>query len=435
MDAGRRELRDGGLYARGGVIEQVGPTAALPETADEILDLQGRHILLPGLVNTHHHFFQIFTRAFVPDGTLFAWLRSLYPVWARLRPRHIDLSTRACAAELLLSGCTTTSDHLYLLPNGCRVDDEIAAMQEMGLRFTAVRGSMSIGTSRGGLPPDALVEDEEAVLTDCQRLIETWHDPRPYSMLRIALGPCAPFTVSEALMRETAALARTYPGVRLHTHLAENAEDMAYMSRRFGERPARWAERLGWLGPDVWHAHCVRLDDDGIARFARTGTGVAHCPCSNLRLASGAAPVRALRDAGVSVGLGVDGPASNDACNLLHEARQALLVARLREADPAGLRAREALELATRGGAAVLGRDDIGVLAPGKCADFVTIDLDRPVLAGAADPVAAVVLCQTDRVDHAFVAGRQRVQNGRLVHVDHAALAARVREAARELAG
>lgn len=435
MDAARRELHGAGLYARDGVIEQVGPDDTLPQQADEILDLGGRRLLLPGLVNTHHHFFQIFTRTFSPDGRLFPWLRSLYPVWARLRPEHIHLSARACAAELLLSGCTTTSDHLYLLPNGCRIDDEIAAMQEVGMRFTAVRGSMSIGESAGGLPPDALVEDEASILDDCQRLIETWHDPRPHAMLRIALGPCAPFTVSEDLMRETAALARAHPGVRLHTHLAENDEDLRYMLEHYGSRPEPWAERLGWLGPDVWHAHCVQLDAAGIARFARTGTGVAHCPCSNQRLASGAAPVRALLDAGVAVGLGVDGPASNDACNLLHETRQALLLARLRERDPAGLGAREALELATRGGAAVLGRDDIGILAPGKCADFITVDLDRPELAGAADPVAAVVLCQLDRVDHAFVAGRRLVDQGRLTHLDHPALAAAVRAAAGALLG
>ncbi len=433
MDDQRRELRDAGLLARDGVIEAVGPSAELPATADEVLDLQGKFLVLPGLVNAHHHFFQVFTRTVAPDSTLFPWLRTLYPIWSRLRPEHIDLSTRLCAAELLLSGCTTTSDHLYLLPNGCRIDDEIAAMQEMGMRFTAVRGSMSIGESAGGLPPDALVEDEDAILADCQRLIETWHEPAPHAMLRIALGPCAPFTVSEALMRETAALARAYPEVRLHTHLAENDEDLAYMARQYGSRPGPWAERLGWVGEDVWHAHCVKLNAAEIGLFARTGTGVAHCPCSNMRLASGAAPIRALRDAGVAVGLGVDGPASNDACNLLHEARQALLLARLREGSVAGMRAREALEIATRGGAAVLGRDDIGVLAPGKCADFVAIDLERPVLAGAADPVAAVVLCQVNYVDYVCVHGRMLVEGGRLTHADHAALAARGRAVTRDL--
>lgn len=434
MDDERREIRGGALLLRGNVIEAVGRSSELPPAASEVLDLQDRYIVMPGMINTHHHFFQVLTRVVKPDGTLFPWLETLYPVWANLRSKDIYLSAQLAAAELLLSGCTTSSDHLYILPNDCTIDDEIQALADIGMRFTAVRGSMSIGESKGGLPPDSAVEQEPDILKDSQRLIEAYHDSSRHSMLRVALGPCSPFTVSTDLMRESAALARQYEGVRLHTHLAENRDDIAYSGRRYGMRPGEWAESLGWLQRDVWHAHCVWLNGKEIEMFAAAGTGVAHCPCSNMRLASGAAPIRSMLDAGVNVGLGVDGAASNDASNMLHEARQALLLARVREIDVAGMTAREALEMATVGGAKLLGRDDIGHLAPGMSADFIAVDTWRKPHVGAhADPVAALILCQTDTVDYSFIDGRKIVDRGRLASVDYDALAEGARRAALEL--
>ena len=421
MDDERREIRRGGLFVRDNVIEQVGETDTLPETADEVLDLGDRHVLLPGLVNTHHHFFQTLTRA-VPaaqNATLFGWLQALYPIWSNLTSEGIYASTQMAAAELMLSGCTTASDHLYLFPNDCTLDDEIQAAQDIGLRFHASRGSMSVGESKGGLPPDALVEEESSILRDSQRLIEQYHDNTRHSMMRLVLAPCSPFSVSPDLMRESAAMARAYPGVRLHTHLAENRSDVDYSLETFGMRPGDYAESVGWLGDDVWHAHCVQLSDHSIEKFARTGTGVAHCPCSNLRLASGIAPVRKMLNYGVSVGLGVDGAASNDASNLLQEARSAFLVARVREENAAAMTAREALEVATRGGAKVLGRDDIGYLAPGMSADFVAFDLDTPALVGSHhDVVAALIFCQPPAVDYSFINGRKVVDQGHLTTVD-----------------
>ncbi|HEX2860092.1 MAG TPA: 8-oxoguanine deaminase [Lacunisphaera sp.] len=421
MNEARAELRDAALFVRDHVIEQVGPTASLPATADEVLDLGGRHVVLPGLVNTHHHFYQTLTRA-VPaaqDCDLFHWLKTLYPIWSRLTAEGIYVSAKMAAAELMLSGCTTTSDHLYLFPNDCTLDDEIRALRDIGMRFHACRGSMSVGESAGGLPPDALVEKEADILRDSQRLIGQYHDPERHALLRIALAPCSPFSVSRDLMRESAALARSHRCVRLHTHLAENASDVAYSLERFGQTPGQYAESVGWVGDDVWHAHGVQLDDDAIARFGRTGTGVAHCPCSNMRLASGIAPVRRMLAAGVPVGLGVDGAASNDASNLFHEARAACLLARVEARDAAAMTARQALDLATRGGAKVLGRDDIGSLAPGMSADFIAVNVDRPAFAGAQrDIVAALVLCQCDAVDYSFIHGRRVVDQGRLATVD-----------------
>ncbi len=421
MDDERREIRRGGLFVRDNVIEQVGVTDELPGTADEVLDLGDRHVLLPGLVNTHHHFFQTLTRA-VPaaqNATLFGWLQALYPIWSNLTSEGIYASTQMAAAELMLSGCTTASDHLYLFPNDCTLDDEIQAAQDIGLRFHASRGSMSVGESKGGLPPDALVEEESSILKDSQRLIEQYHDNARHSMMRLVLAPCSPFSVSQDLMRESAAMARAYPGVRLHTHLAENKSDVDYSLETFGMRPGDYAESVGWLGNDVWHAHCVQLSDHAIEKFARTGTGVAHCPCSNLRLASGIAPVRKMLNHGVSVGLGVDGAASNDASNLLQEARSAFLVARVREENAAAMTAREALEVATRGGAKVLGRNDIGYLAPGMSADFVAFNLDTPALVGSHhDVVAALIFCQPPAVDYSFINGRKVVDQGRLTTVD-----------------
>ncbi|MBL0946154.1 MAG: 8-oxoguanine deaminase [Hydrogenophaga sp.] len=437
------EWRDASLFARDGFIEWIGPAAELPpalQQADEVIDARGQ-IVLPGLVNTHHHMFQSLTRAVpgVQDAELFSWLRGLYPIWSRLTPEMIGVSTQLAMAELLLSGCTTSSDHLYLFPNGARLDDSIEAAQAVGMRFVATRGSMSVGESAGGLPPDALVEDEAHILRDSQRLIEAWHDPRPGALLQVALAPCSPFSVSPALMRESAALARSFKGqgVRLHTHLAENDHDLAYSREKFNKTPAQYAQELGWLGDDVWHAHCVRLDDEGISLFAATRTGVAHCPCSNMRLASGIAPVRRMRNAGVPVGLGVDGSASNDAAHLLNEARQAMLLARVGRAmqppeeragrrffgcdlGPAEMTARDALWLATRGGARVLGRDDIGSLQPGRCADLALFDLGTLALAGGAvhDPLAALLLCASPTARHVVVHGRVLVKDGQTATVD-----------------
>jgi 8-oxoguanine deaminase len=421
MDDQRQEIRSGALFIRDHVIEQVGTTEALPQTADRVLDLGDRHLVLPGLVNTHHHFYQTLTRV-VPgaqNSSLFNWLSSLYPLWQKLTPEAIRLSAQVAAAELIYSGCTTASDHLYLFPNGCTLDDEIEAVRQTGLRFHASRGSMSVGESKGGLPPDSIVEAEADILKDSQRLIEQYHDNDPYSLLRITLAPCSPFSVSTELMQESAALARSYPGVRLHTHLAENNADVIYSLDTFGLTPGDYAASVGWLGEDVWHAHCVKLDDNAIRSFGQTGTGVAHCPCSNMRLASGMAPLRKLLDHNVPVGLGVDGSASNDGSHLLAEARQAFLMARVREEDAGALTAREALEIATRGGAKVLGRSDIGHLAPGMAADFVTVNLDRLGLAGTAyDPVAALIFCTIDRVDYSFIHGREVLNPEGLLTLD-----------------
>ena len=418
MDAERREIARGGLYIEDNQIVAVGSTEALPSTADEVLDLTG-HIVLPGLINTHHHMYQTLTRALpaAQDAELFGWLRALYPCWARLSPEMIAVSTKTALAELLLSGCTTTSDHLYIFPNGCRLDHSIEAALEMGMRFHASRGAMSVGESQGGLPPDSVVEAEDAILKDTQRLIETYHDPSRYAMLRIVVAPCSPFSVSRDLMRESARLARAY-GVSLHTHLAENDNDVAYSRAQFGMTPAEYAEDLSWVGADVWHAHCVKLDNAGIALFGRTGTGVAHCPCSNMRLASGIAPVRTMRAHGVPVGLGVDGSASNDAGHMLNEARTAMLLQRVGH-GPDAMTAREALELATIGGARVLGRDDIGALAPGMAADFVAFRLDQLAFAGGLhDPVAALVFCAPATVAYSVINGRVIVREGQLTTID-----------------
>lgn len=438
MDAGRREIARGGLYVEDNRIVAVGTRDTLPATADEVLDLTG-HVVIPGLVNTHHHMYQSLTRAIpaAQDGELFNWLTNLYPVWANLTPEMIRVSTQTAMAELLLSGCTTSSDHLYIYPNGCKLDDSIEAAAEIGMRFHASRGSMSVGQSQGGLPPDRVVEREDDILKDTQRLIETYHDEGRYAMLRLVVAPCSPFSVSRELMRESASMARHY-GVSLHTHLAENVNDIAYSREKFGMTPAEYAQDLGWVGHDVWHAHCVQLDDAGIALFARTGTGVAHCPCSNMRLASGIAPIRRMRDAGVPVGLGVDGSASNDAANMIGEARQALLLQRV-GFGPSAMTAREALEIATVGGARVLGRDDIGMLAPGMAADFVAFDTRSVGMAGGLhDPVAALVFCNPGQAAYSVVNGRVVVREGRLTTLDlpslvtcHNALARQLAEASR----
>lgn len=429
MDGTRREIPGGGLFIRDGFIEQVGPSADLPAEADEVLDLTG-HVLLPGMVNTHHHFYQTLTRA-VPaaqDANLFNWLKTLYPIWARLRPEDIYISTQTALAELALSGCTIASDHLYLFPNGSRLDDEIAAAHDMGMRIHASRGSMSLGESQGGLPPDSVVDTEEAILRDSVRLIETYHDPNPGAMVQIVLAPCSPFSVTGELMKESAALARHY-GVQLHTHLAETQDEEEFCLQRFGHRPVAYMESVGWLGKDVWFAHAVHIDLPEIQVFAHHGCGVAHCPSSNMRLGSGIAPLNGYLRAGVKVGLGVDGSASNDGSHMLAEARQAMLLARLgaglagaslsTEDAPPLLTGRQALELATRGGAAVLGRSDIGSLEVGKCADFIAYDLNRLEYTGALhDPVAALVFCQPRNTDYTVVQGRYIVKQGMLATLD-----------------
>lgn len=432
MDEGRREIRGGGILVQDGVIQAVGEVPG--QGVEDVIDAAGC-VVTPGLVNTHHHLFQTLTRA-VPggqDALLFGWLETLYPIWARLTPDDVRTATAVGLAELALSGCSLSSDHLYLFPDGVRLEDTLEAAAMVGLRFHATRGSMSIGRSRGGLPPDALVETEAAILEDCIRVIDACHDPRPGAMRRIALAPCSPFSVSRELMRETALLARD-KGVMLHTHLAENDEDVAYSLERFGCRPGQYAEDLGWTGADVWHAHCVKLDAAEIGLFARTGTGVAHCPCSNCRLGSGIAPIRAMRDAGVKVGLGVDGSASNDAAHLLAEARQALLLQRVANGADA-MSAREALEIATRGGATVLGRDDVGSITIGMRADIAVWDVSGLAAAGAWDPVAALMLSGPHGVRDLFVEGRPVVREGRLVTVAEERLVAEARHAVRRLCG
>ncbi|MEM1077398.1 MAG: 8-oxoguanine deaminase [Pseudomonadota bacterium] len=421
MDDTRRELSDCDLRIEGGVITAIGPD--LPVEGAETLDVSGC-VVTPGLVNTHHHLYQTLTRT-VPaaqDALLFGWLQTLYPIWARMTPEDMRISAEVGLAELALTGCSLSSDHLYLYPNGVRLEDTIEAAAEIGLRFHPTRGAMSIGESDGGLPPDSLVEPEAAILEDAIRVIDAFHDPDPGAMVRVGVAPCSPFSVSRELMRDAAILARD-KGVMLHTHLAENDEDIAYSEAQFGCRPGQYAEELGWTGDDVWHAHCVKLDESEIDLFARSHTGVAHCPCSNCRLGSGIAPVRAMRDAGVNVALGVDGSASNDGNGMMAEARMAFLLQRVQNGADA-MSAREMLEIATRGGAQVLGRDDLGQLAVGMRADIAVWDVSGLEAAGAWDPVAALLLSGPSGVRDLFVEGRPVVRESQLVRRDAAALVA-----------
>jgi cytosine/adenosine deaminase-related metal-dependent hydrolase len=430
MDATLTELAQADIRVEHGVITDIGTGL---DSSDETIDASGC-VITPGLVNTHHHLYQTLTRA-VPggqDALLFGWLQTLYPIWSRFGPDEMFTSAQIGLAELALSGCTLTSDHLYLYPNGARLDDTIAAAQEIGMRFHPTRGAMSIGESDGGLPPDSLVEDEAAILEDCIRVIDTHHDPREGAMVRVGVAPCSPFSVSRELMRDAALLARD-KGVMLHTHLAENDEDIAYSLEKFGCRPGQYAEDLGWTGPDVWHAHCVKLDGQEIDLFAKSRTGVAHCPCSNCRLGSGIAPVRAMRDAGVPVGLGVDGSASNDAGNLVAEARQAMLLQRVANGANA-MSAREALFIATRGGAEVLGRTDCGQIAIGKRADIAIWDVTGVESAGSWDP-AALLLAGPTQVKHLLVEGRQIVRDGRVTSIDLPRMVERQNALARGLMG
>jgi 8-oxoguanine deaminase len=439
MDGRRRELKSAGLYAEDGIIKKVGPMAELPATADAVIDMSGQ-IVLPGLVNTHHHLNQTLTRNFpgAQNNNLFPWLKALYRAWARTDVEGSRASTLVGLAELALSGCTTVFDHSYVFKNGNNVDCQIDAARELGVRFHASRGSMSLGESKGGLPPDDCVEDEDFILRDSQRVIERYHDASIGSMTQIVLAPCSPFSVTPTLLTESAALARRHK-VKLHTHLCETLDEERYTLERFQMRPVDWMETLGWLGDDVWFAHAIHVDDEEIAKFAKSGCGAAHCPCSNMRLGSGIAPIKKYMAAGVKVGLGVDGSASNDSSNILAEARQAMLLARLRLGllPPAGpqkymflsqshpvrakewMTAREALEIATIGGAAVLGRSDIGSLEPGKCADFFSLDLNTIGFAGALhDPVAAVVFCATQPARHTVINGKSVVTDGEIATLD-----------------
>ena len=453
-DAGD-ELHHASILVQDGLITSIGAAHDMPPAADEVIDAR-HHLVVPGLVNTHHHMYQSLTRAVpaVQNAELFGWLRGLYPIWAGLTPEMVRVSTQVAMAELLLSGCTTSSDHLYIYPNGVRLDDSIDAARAIGMRFVATRGSMSVGESAGGLPPDSLVENEDAILIDTQRLIERYHDARHGAMTQVGVAPCSPFSVSRDLMKTSAELARRY-GVRMHTHLAENDHDVAYSLEKFGCTPAQYAQDLGWTGADVWHAHCVKLDEQGISLFAATRTGVAHCPGSNMRLASGIAPVRQMLNAGVAVGLGVDGSASNDGANMLAEARQALLLARLRKSleaphtdaqgrtvfgcdtAPMEMTARDALRVATRGGAQVLGRSDIGHVSPGMCADLALFDLGTLGQAGGAvhDPVASLLLCASAQAAYTVVNGRVVVRQGQLATLDGGPLVERHNRLARELVG
>ena len=443
MDDHQTELSDGGLFIENGFMKEVGQTGNLSSDADEVLDLTG-HVVLPGLVNTHHHFYQTLTRA-VPaaqDANLFNWLKTLYPIWARIQPDDIFISTQTALAELALSGCTTASDHLYLYPNGSRLDDEIAAASEIGLRIHASRGSMSLGESKGGLPPDSVVDEEDSILKDSQRLIQKYHDPKPGSMVQIVLAPCSPFSVTTDLMKQSAKLAREY-GVHLHTHLAETEDEEQFCLQQFGHRPVGYMQEVDWVGDDVWFAHAVWVDDEEMKVFARHNCGVAHCPTSNMRLASGIAPIKQYRQAGVNVGLGVDGSASNDGSHLLAEVRNAMLLSRVKEGitgyslsnDPHRklMTAREALYLGTRGGAAVLGRKDIGSLESGKCADFFAIKLDKLGFAGMHDPVSAIVFSQPVNADYTVVGGKFIVKEGQLVTVDEYKLAEKHNKGAKRL--
>ena len=430
MDDERRELAGCDILVEGGRIARIG--AGLEADA-AVVDAAGC-LVTPGLVNTHHHLYQTLTRA-VPgaqDALLFGWLETLYPIWSRFGPEEMRVSAMVGLAELALSGCSMTSDHLYLFPNGSRIDDTIEAAREIGLRFHPTRGAMSIGRSAGGLPPDSLVEREGDILDDAARLVDQYHDPAEGSMLRVGIAPCSPFSVSRELMRDAALLARE-KGVMLHTHLAENDEDVAYSEERFGCRPGQYAEDLGWTGDDVWHAHCVKLDTAEIGLFARSRTGVAHCPCSNCRLGSGIAPLRAMRDAEVKVGLGVDGSASNDSGNLVAEARQAMLLQRVSLGADA-MSAREALEVATRGGADVLGRPECGRLAEGKRADIAIWDMTRIEAAGSWD-AAALLLAGPTQVRDLFVDGRPVVRDGAIVSAEFPAALRRQGELAKRLAG
>lgn len=420
MDDEHRKYVDGAIFVKDNAIQQIGKTCDLPQTADTVINAKGLTIL-PGLINTHHHFYQTLTRA-VPgaqDEELFDWLVRLYPIWGELDEEAVYISTLTAMAELILSGCTTSSDHLYLYPNDATLGAQVRAAQEIGMRFTVTRGSMSLGRSEGGLPPDHVVQKEDIILADCQKVIEKYHDPNEYSMVRVGLAPCSPFSVTTDLFRQAALLARSYKNVTLHTHVAETRDEETFCIQRFGKRPAEYMKEVGWVGPDVWWAHAIYINDDEIKMMAETGTGAAHCPSSNMRLGSGIARIREMLDAGVKVGLGVDGSASNDSSNMLAETRMALLLQRVR-GGASVLSVEEALKLATRGSASVLGRKDIGMLAPGKAADFIGINQNTISMAGGAihDPMAALLLCSVPGIDLSVINGKIVVKDGKFLTIN-----------------
>jgi len=438
MDDAGTEIAGGSILLEDGAIAWVGSSGAHPQAAEgaDVLDGRGT-VAIPGLVNTHHHLYQTLTRARAREQGLFGWLTELYPVWEGIDAEWERAAAAVGLAELALSGCTTTTDHHYVFPAGRPglLEAEIDAAREIGLRFHPCRGSMDLGASDGGLPPDRIVQDTDAALADTEEAVRRHHDATPGSMLRVAVAPCSPFSATERLMKESGALARRL-GVRLHTHIAETRDEEAFCAERFGRRPIELLEDLGFLGSDVWLAHAVHLSDDDVARLAATGTGVAHCPTSNLRLGSGIARTRELLDARVPVGLGVDGSASNDSGDLLSEVRQAMLVARA-AGDPASLTAREALRIATRGGAECLGRaGDLGSLEAGKRADVALFGVDGLAFVGAGeDLVAALALCRPQSARHVIVEGRVVVRDGRLATADQDAIAAEGHRVARRIAG
>ena len=440
MDGDRREIASGGLFARDGVIEQVGASSDLPDAADEVFDASGM-LVLPGLINTHHHLYQSLTRAypFAQHVGLFDWLKTLYPIWANLDPASVRVATALGLLEQAHSGATTVSDHQYLWPNGSRVDDQVEAAAEVGVRFHVSRGSMSLSEKDGGLPPDSVVQTEDEILDDCVRVIDAFHDPAPGAMTRVVVAPCSPFSVTEHLMVQSAALARD-KGVRLHTHLAETTDEEEYTLEQFGKRPLEYAADLDWLGDDVWFAHAVFIDPSESMKMGAAGTGVAHCPTSNMLLGSGLPPITRFLEDKVPIGLGVDGSASNDSGNLLNEARQAMLMQRLSVAPGVGdgdtHAVRTSLEMATIGGARVLGRDDVGSLEPGKRADFFTLDLNRIEYAGAVhDPVAAALLCGPVPARDVFVEGDPVISRYAHRSIDEPALVEAHNRAALRLIG
>ena len=420
MDSGRPKIYGGGLFVRDHVIEQLGTNDELPTVADQVIDATGMAIL-PGLVNTHHHFFQSLFRALpgTQDHGLFDWLERLFPIYGELTAEAFRLGSLTAMAEMILSGCTTSSDHHYLYTNDSTLDVQVMAAKEIGLRFHATRGAMSLGKSHGGLPPDNLVQGEDEILDDCYRLIDSYHDPNPFSMIRIGIAPCTPFSVTKNLMRESAKLARSSKNVGLHTHVAETLDEESYCLSKFNQRPAKYMEEVEWVGPDVWWAHSIFVNNDEIKMLADTGTGVAHCPSSNMRLGSGICPVRDMLDFGVKVGIGVDGSASNDCGHLINEARTAVLLQRVNK-GASNFSVNEGLELATVGGASVLGRDEIGSLTAGKAADFIGVDLNTLNMAGGAihDPMAALLLCRVDKVVFSIINGNIVVQDGKLLTLD-----------------
>lgn len=430
------DLAHGGLFVRDNIIEEIGPMAELPAEADEVIDAR-KMAVLPGLINTHHHFYQTLTRAIpgAQNEELFDWLVRLYPIWGELTEEAVHISTLTAMAEMILSGGTTSSDHLYLYPNNATLDAQVRAASEIGMRFHVTRGSMSLGRSKGGLPPDHVVQEEDAILQDCQRVIEAYHDPKPYAMIRVALAPCSPFSVTTELLKQAAVLARSYPSVMLHTHVAETRDEETFCRQRFGKRPAAYMQEVGWVGPDVWWAHSVWVNSDEIKMMAETGTGVAHCPSSNMRLGSGIAPIREMLNAGVKVGIGVDGSASNDGNHMIGEARTAMLLQRV-NLGASAFSVRDAIQLATKGSASVLGRDDLGVLAPGKAADFIGVPLDTVAMAGGAvhDPMAALLLCNVGTVSLSVINGRIVVKDGKLLTIDLDKLIERHNQIAEEMA-